>query len=110
MSDVQKKMGLGGGVLLLILLVCCCVQGCQQYGTVSPKAYEVATALYSTCNRRDIARLETVDQLISQSAAAGDLTDSEQQWFEEMVSAARSGDWETPMMNARTMMNEQVDR
>ena len=110
MSDLQKKMGWGLGALVVVVLLCCCVQGCQQYGTVSPKAYEVATALYSTCNRKDDSRLTTVEQLITQSAEAGELTADEQLWFREMIATAREGDWETAMINARTMMNEQVER
>ena len=110
MSDVQKKMGWSAGGLAVLVIASCFVQGCQQYGTVSPKAYEVATAMYSICNRQDESRLETVERLITESVDAGDITTGEQAWFDEMIAIARDGDWETAMMNARTMMNEQVER
>ena len=109
MSDIQKKITWGGGVLALIIVICCFMQGCQQFGTVSPKAYEVAIALYSTCNRKDNSRLATVEQLVTQSVQAGELTATEEAWFRDMIATARAGEWETAMMNARTMMSEQVE-
>lgn len=93
------------GILLTCVLT---VTGCSQYGEVSPKAYEISTALYSLCNRRDDSRLDTVNQLIADSAAAGELSSSEQRWLTDILESARSGSWDIAARNARTMMQEQV--
>ncbi|GAB5441739.1 MAG: hypothetical protein Fues2KO_20880 [Fuerstiella sp.] len=107
MSDMHKRIGLGSGAVILLTALFL-MQGCQQYGTVSPKTYELASALYSVCNRQDVERLPVVDGLINEAQMAAEITDSEANWLREIVSSARVNDWESAMQSARTMMAEQV--
>ncbi|MDA0835894.1 MAG: hypothetical protein O2955_17975 [Planctomycetota bacterium] len=81
---------------------------CQKYGEVSPRAYDIAKALYSICNRKDAARLSTVEKLVTDSVAEGALTDSESGYLMAIVEKARSDNWESAMSDARLMMSEQI--
>jgi len=92
---------------LFTLMTSLFVSGCQKYGEVSPKAYELATALYSVCNRQDTARLEKVESLIAESTKAAELSSSEEKWLTSILESARSGSWESAASAARTMMEEQ---
>lgn len=108
MSNLQKQMGMGGAAVVLLLMLFLMIQGCQQYGTVSPKTYEIASALYSVCNRHDAGRLPVVDGLINDAQQAAEISESEAGWLREIVRSAHQGDWEQAMLDARTMMSEQV--
>lgn len=81
--------------LMITLMTVLFVSGCQKYGKVSPKAYELATALYSLCNRKDTARLGKVESLIADSTKAAELSSSEEEWLKSIVKSARSGSWES---------------
>ena len=83
--------------------------GCQRYGSVSPRAYEIAKSLYSICNRNDADRIVVVEQTINDSHAEAAITDSEKDWLLDIVEKARNADWETAMQDARLMMMEQVE-
>ena len=89
-------------------VLCCAMTGCQQYGDVSPRAYEVAKALYSVCNRQDAPGLAAVEAVISTGVAASELTASEEEWLLAIVEKARAGEWTYAMQDARVMMSEQV--
>lgn len=91
-------------VLALTLLI-----GCQQYGSVSPRAYEIAKSLYSICNRTDVERIIVVERTITDSHAESAITDAEKEWLLEIVEKARAEDWTTAMQDARLMMMEQVE-
>lgn len=95
-------------ILTVAVLLCCLTAGCQQYGEVSPKAYEVATALYSICNRQDEPRLVKVEQTISTGAESSELSASEKEWLLAIVEKARAGEWSYAMQDARVMMTEQI--
>ena len=81
---------------------------CRKYGDVSPKAYDIAKALYSVCNRKDETALERVEQLIDEAAANSEISDDEQGHLLDIVTTARTGDWQTAMGDARTMMSDQI--
>lgn len=83
--------------------------GCQQYGEVSPRTYEISKALYSACNRKSEEHLEQVADLVSESAKTGEITADEQEWLQNIVRKAESGNWEEAMLDARQMMEEQQD-
>ena len=83
--------------------------GCNQYGEVSPRAYEISTSLYSTCNREDAARVAAVKKVIADSLEDEAITPTEEAWLMEIVKKAEANDWATAMQDARTMMIEQVD-
>ena len=95
-------------IVLTLLMTAFSAVGCTKYGEVSPKAYEISSALYSVCNRKDVSRLDKVEELITSAVNSGEVSSSEQQWLTEIVEAGRSGDWDAAAQNARTMMEEQV--
>lgn len=95
-------------VFLLMSGLLAVVVGCQQYGPVSPRAWEIATAIYSACNRQDVDRLPAVDQVISEAFAAEQISESEQRALRQMLTDAEQGRWQTAMEDARTMLNEQI--
>ena len=82
--------------------------GCRKYGDISPKAYEIAKALYSVCNRKDESGLDRITQLADEAATAGEISEDEQGYLLEIVATARAGDWESAMADARTMMSDQI--
>ncbi len=95
-------------VLCLVLLVTVAQIGCDRYGEVSPRAYEISSSLYSICNRHDAARIAAVETVINESHAAAEITATEQEWLLEIVEKARADEWTIAMQDARVMMMEQV--
>jgi hypothetical protein len=93
------KTFLAASVLLVV--------GCG-YGEVSPAAYDFATALYSISNVRAGDRLNEVSTMIESARTSGKLTDKEATWLTEIVSDARSGDWETAAKKSRRIVADQV--
>jgi hypothetical protein len=83
------------------------VAGCG-YGEVSPAAYDFATALYSISNVRAGDRLNEVSGMIESARTSGRLSEKEATWLLEIVSDARSGDWETAAKKSRRIVADQV--
>jgi len=107
MSSSRFKIVIACGLagIVLVALVLFSQRG---YGEVSPKTYEFAKALYSICNRRDASRLDDVSKMISESAAAGEMSQTEAGWLQDIVDEARAGEWKTAAGRARRMMEDQV--
>ena len=80
------------------------------YGTVSPDAYQVAQALYSSCLAKSEVRLEAVESTIND---AGDppveITAKEQRWLKAIIADAKAGNWQSAAADARQMMEDQVE-
>ena len=80
------------------------------YGTVSPDAYQVAQALYSSCLAKSEVRLEAVESTIND---AGDppleITAKEQRWLKAIIADAKAGNWQSAAAAARQMMEDQVE-
>lgn len=93
------------GILLTCLAV---VAGCNDYGSISPTAYEYAKALYSITNRQAEEKLGEVRQQIDAAAAEGDLTDREARWLKKIVDDAEDGDWRAANKASRAMMEDQI--
>lgn len=83
--------------------------GCQQYGEVSPRTYEISKALYAACNRKSEEHLQQVSELINESADEGEIKADEKQWLQDIVSKAEAGNWQEAMLDARKIMEEQQD-
>ncbi|MCA9074724.1 MAG: hypothetical protein KDA93_06810 [Planctomycetaceae bacterium] len=92
---------------LLAVVLAFCLIGCG-YPEVSPKSYELATALYSACNRRSEEHLAKVSDLMETHAKSGDITNREFEWLQAIVEQAEEGDWEAAASEARQIMNDQV--
>lgn len=93
----------------LIGIVCCALSlsGCG-YGEMSGKAYKHATVLYSICNQKDSKRLEKYAGLLEDAKAKGEITEKEAEWFSNVVSMARKGEWGDAAAEAREMLMDQV--
>ena len=79
------------------------------YGTVSPDAYRIAHALYSSCLAKSEVRLEAVESTINNSSdGALEITEKEQRWLKEIIADAKAGNWQSAATDARQMMEEQV--
>lgn len=93
--------------VLCLFIVATFLGGCQQYGEVSPKSHEFATALYSICNRKDEARLATSETAIQAAVDAKELPADEAEDLQAIIEQARDGQWTEAMQDCRTLMSEQ---
>ena len=95
--------------LFILIASLLTLSGCKKYGDVSPRAYEISKALYSACNRKSTEHLEQSAEIVEESFEEGEITESEQQWFREIISKAEGGDWKQAMLDARSMMEDQQE-
>ena len=80
------------------------------YGTVSPDAYQVAQALYSSCLAKSEVRLEAVESTINDAGEQLlEITVKEQRWLKEIIADAKAGNWQSAAADARQMMEDQVE-
>ena len=80
------------------------------YGTVSPDAYQVAQALYSSCLAKSEVRLEAVEATIDGASDEPlEITEKEQRWLMEIIADAKAGSWQSAAADARQMMEDQVE-
>ena len=80
------------------------------YGTVSPDAYQVAQALYSSCLAKSEVRLEAVESTVNDAGEQPlEITAKEQRWLKAMIADAKAGDWRSAAADARQMMEDQVE-
>ena len=82
--------------------------GCQKYGDVSPRSYDLAKALYAACNGKSTDRLARIESVIADSLQASEISDAEHDWLQSIVQLAAEGRWEDATRDARTMMSEQI--
>lgn len=82
--------------------------GCG-YGKVSPKTYEFAKALHTTCSRQSPEHLEKAADMIKESHKKGEISDKEAGWLNDIIADARAGNWKTATSQARRMMKDQVE-
>lgn len=96
--------------LLLVMGVATVLNaGCSSYDKVSPTAYEYSKALYSVCNRHDAPRLISVASQIETATTDAQLTGREADWLHEIVATAQAGDWQQASLDARELMEAQVE-
>ena len=80
------------------------------YGTVSPDAYQVAQALYSSCLAKSEVRLEAVESTINDAGDPSlEITAKEQRWLKAIIADAKAGNWQSAAADARQMMEDQVE-
>ena len=82
--------------------------GCSEYPKVSTYAYELGTALYSTCNRSDAARLKRIAQLTEAARTEAQITDQEADWIHQIIKRAERGEWEVAVSESRLLLESQV--
>lgn len=94
-------------LLALCLVALCCLPGCG-YPEVSPRTYEIAKALYSVSNLKRTEGIPKVETLIADSLQAGEITDREADYLNEIVECCRDGKWESAQRECRELMEDQV--
>lgn len=94
-------------VILLIFLGA--VPGCG-YGKISPKAYELATALHSIANRQDEKRLPIVADLVKTASEKKEISSQETGWLQDIISQCKNNNWSTATRMSRQMLKDQVSR
>ncbi len=72
---------------------------------MSERAYGIATALYSVCDREDMARLEEVERLVAGDA---ELSDQERKEINQILALARAEDWSKASGRARALLRNAV--
>lgn len=100
----STKVAMAGGLLLFLLA------GCSASGELSPIAYDCAKALFSICNRRDVAALDKVRVQIEDSQAAGSISSTEAGQLRSIVAAAEGGNWEAGLNRSRRLLEGQQSR
>ncbi len=103
----QRRVWIAISLLLLVVVGLTWILN-RGYGQVGERGYEIATSLYSVCNRQDIARLAIVEELIAESSSAGALSPQEARWFRGIIANAKSGDWERAAASIRRLMDDQI--
>lgn len=86
------------------------VQGCREYGEVNQETFGHATALYSACNQKNLNRLETCAQLLTDAVASDRVSSTEANYLAEIIAAGRKGNWEEAQAMARQLMTDQAGR
>lgn len=95
------------GLLLLVAFGLSWVLS-RGYGQVSERGYEIATSLYSVCNRKDLPRLAIVEELVTETSNDGVLPPHEAKWFRRIIANAHSGDWERAAASIRRLLDDQA--
>jgi hypothetical protein len=94
--------------LSILLVVAYFFFGNRDYGEVSDKAYEFATALYSVCNRQDASKLAGIESLLASAQSNDSLSSEEADMLQEILQKAKSGDWAIAASETRSLMVDQV--
>jgi hypothetical protein len=93
--------------LSAISFVFLAIVGCG-YGEVSPTAYGYAKALYTLSNTQAANRTDEVANKIAAAAEAGEVTQREAGWLNDICEQCRRGDWAGAQEAAKRMMRDQV--
>ncbi|MHC4877494.1 MAG: hypothetical protein ACYTGL_13445 [Planctomycetota bacterium] len=84
-----------------------CLSGCG-YPEVSPKTYEVASALYAASNRQSLEHIEKSALLIDELRETEEITERESEWLKAIVEQARAEQWTEAAAEARVLIADQV--
>jgi hypothetical protein len=95
-------------ILVLCLLAGYFLLGRRSYGEVSGKTYEIATAMYSVCNRQDATKLQRVGELVTSAVSDSSINLAEADMLREIMQLAELGDWAAASVEARYLMKDQV--
>jgi hypothetical protein len=96
------------GGLIVSSLVGYFAFGNRGYGEVSNKAYDIATALYSVCNRQDATKLAGIESLLTSAQSDASLSPSEIAVLQEILRTAQAGNWVSAVSESRALMEDQV--
>lgn len=97
------------GVFVLVAVVIG-ARGCGHYGEVNVATFRHAKALYSVCNRRDVARLETCAKMIAEAETSAEISSNEASYLREIVATAQVEEWQEAQVMARQLMADQAGR
>lgn len=104
-DDHPKKVVLLASLLLLLVFL---LMPRWKYGEVTELTYEISSALYSSCNRQDEARLPAIAAQIQSATEGNQLSTKEARWLQEILDLAQEGNWQKARQKARHLMQDQV--
>ncbi len=107
MSRQNQILLLGVSALIAVVIG---ARGCGHYGEVNLATFGHAKALYSICNRRDIARLEASEAMIDEAETSAEISSKEAGYLREIVAAAQAQNWQEAQSMARSLMADQAGR
>lgn len=99
--ELVGRLVLTGSLLLTM------TSGCGD-GEVRLQAYQYSKALYSICNRQDVARLDQIVSGVERDLASGQLSEQEAEWLMAIVNQAQHADWERASQTARSSLEDQI--
>ena len=94
--------------LVVSLLLLPLVAGCSDYAGISPKAYDISSALYSTCRRADSANLQKLAILTKAEHDSSELSDREAEWINDIIAQANAGQWQEAAAESRSILEAQI--
>ncbi len=95
-------------VLLVSCLAAYLVFSRCGYGDVSNESYEIATALYSVCNRQDSSKLTSISDLLNSAEAEKTITPAEASMLRKILDQAAASNWAAATAESRKLMEDQV--
>ena len=108
MANCKKRaISFQRSAISFVLLVLVVVVGCG-YGEVSPTAYGYAKALYTLSNTQAADRIDEVAAKITTATEAGELSQREAGWLNDICDQCRSSNWSDAQQAAKRMMRDQV--
>lgn len=79
------------------------------YGRTSRLGYEFAASVFSACNQRDLERLQRIERMIDEYRKKDEIHRAEYRWLKSIISLARANRWEKAELEARRLLNAQID-
>lgn len=95
-------------IFTVLCLLAVATTGCSDYPEFSPKAYDISTALYSTCRRADEANLQKLAELTAAELESAQISEREAQWLREIITQAEQGEWQAAAAESRSILEAQV--
>jgi hypothetical protein len=88
--------------LLLVFL------GCSRAPALSGKGYQQALALLNTCQRKDEAALQRLQESLKKAIDSSEITAEEASVLSALVEKAKQGDWDAAASKVRKLLDKQA--
>lgn len=81
--------------------------GCNNHPPLERPSYDLAKALYATCNRQSTEHLAKFDEVLAAAIAAGKVGPQEETALREIAKVAAAGEWYDAQEMARELIASQ---
>lgn len=96
------------GLLLSLTLTSLMSMGCSRTPTLSATGYQQTLALVNTCQRKDEAALQRLQDALTKAVESSQVSTEEASALQAALDKAKKGDWETAASRARTLLDGQA--